>query len=175
METVPRVGIEPTAHGFSVRSASWFWSHVDSLEHSPGGCWPWMGRFCGSGYGEFRDGPSTRRLAHRTALELSTGPIPRGKVVRHRCHNRACCNPAHLLFGSVKDNFHDAISADRHCRGERSPNAKLTDHTARAIRRRRAAGALLRVLSEEYGVCTAVVHAVANGRAWRHRLPEVLP
>lgn len=28
-------------------------------------------------------------------------------VVRHRCHNRRCINPAHLCLGSRADNKHD--------------------------------------------------------------------
>ncbi|KPQ06671.1 MAG: HNH endonuclease [Rhodobacteraceae bacterium HLUCCA12] len=34
-------------------------------------------------------------------------PAAADEVVRHRCHNRLCINPDHLLLGSRADNKHD--------------------------------------------------------------------
>lgn len=34
-------------------------------------------------------------------------PAAVDEVVRHRCHNRRCVNPEHLLIGSRADNKHD--------------------------------------------------------------------
>ena len=33
--------------------------------------------------------------------------LPWHQVVRHRCHNRLCINPAHLQQGDRRDNKHD--------------------------------------------------------------------
>jgi hypothetical protein len=29
-------------------------------------------------------------------------------LVRHRCHNKICCNPDHLISGDNFDNYHDS-------------------------------------------------------------------
>ena len=69
-----------------------FWAKVDKRD--PDECWLWTGALTG-GYGYFRaDSPNTK--AHRFAYELLVGPIPSGMLIDHRCHNRACVNPAHL-------------------------------------------------------------------------------
>ncbi len=39
-------------------------------------------------------------IANRAVFGAST-------VVRHRCHNELCCNPSHLVEGSVADNKRD--------------------------------------------------------------------
>jgi hypothetical protein len=39
-------------------------------------------------------------IANRVALPWTV-------VVRHRCHNRLCINPAHLVEGDRRDNKHD--------------------------------------------------------------------
>ena len=31
------------------------------------------------------------------------------QVVRHRCHNRLCLNPEHLLLGDRRENWHDEL------------------------------------------------------------------
>lgn len=47
-------------------------------------------------------------LAHRYALGLHQGKsIDASVVVRHMCHNKACCNPLHLRVGSAQDNTDD--------------------------------------------------------------------
>ena len=45
-------------------------------------------------------------------------PIPPGMVVRHTCDNPRCCNPAHLILGTDKDNTDDMLTRNRY-----SPNA----------------------------------------------------
>lgn len=80
-----------------------FWSRI--AIGAPDECWPWIRAKPGQ-YGRWRKQP-----AHRTAYELTHGPItgPLQKVVRHRCDNKACCNPAHLELGSHQDNALDRI------------------------------------------------------------------
>ena len=80
------------------------------------GCWEWTGRKDRDGYGLAYD-PLTKRSqrAHRLAyaeqlaVPALSGPeldslLPatrddqgRRLVVSHKCGNRACCNPAHLV------------------------------------------------------------------------------
>ena len=51
--------------------------------------------------------------AHRVAYEHKHGPIPKGMTVMHLCDNPACCNPDHLVLGTVKENNHDSILKGR--------------------------------------------------------------
>ena len=75
------------------------------------GCHIWNGALSW-GYGvlgrRHGDRVGTHR-AHRYAYELFVGPIPEGLMVRHRCHNRRCCNPDHLELGTNRDNVQDNL------------------------------------------------------------------
>lgn len=72
-------------------------------------CWEWT-RSLREGYGQFHPGSfSDKNLAvHRFSYETFCDELLKGEVVRHKCHNRKCCNPEHLLKGSHKDNWNDS-------------------------------------------------------------------
>lgn len=76
-----------------------FWSKVQKTDE----CWMWCGTKDTWGYGQF----SVRGKyvpSHRYVYELVNGPIPAGRQIDHRCHNRLCVNPAHLRAVSHKQN-----------------------------------------------------------------------
>lgn len=86
-------------------------------------CWIWkLSANPATGYGQIGFKPYT---AHRLAYALFIG-TPDG-VVRHACHNRLCCNPAHLRLGSHQDNYMDSlmahVAADAARRGVAAGNA----------------------------------------------------
>lgn len=49
---------------------------------------------------------------HRIVYELAYGPVPPGRVVRHRCGVGGCCNPAHLVAGTQKQNSWDRYARE---------------------------------------------------------------
>jgi hypothetical protein len=85
------------------------WKHVARGE--PDACWPWTGATDPKGYGKVRVDGKTR-LAHRVAYELGHGKTP-GPCVMHKCDNPPCCNPAHLVDGTVVLNNADCIAKGR--------------------------------------------------------------
>ena len=73
------------------------WSLVD--KKAPGGCWLWQGgqqsTNYGYGYIQFR---GSQRATHLVAWELLRGPRPKGRIAHHKCGDRRCVNPDHLIF-----------------------------------------------------------------------------
>lgn len=82
-----------------------FWSYVDVKDEDS--CWPRKGKSLSEYWCAKLDGKSCK--AHRVAWELTYGPIPKGKLILHRCDNKPCCNPKHLYCGTQADNMTDAM------------------------------------------------------------------
>lgn len=147
-----------------------FWNFVDRGD--PNQCWPWTGWFFARNpYGGFTYGGKTYR-AHRLAYTLTNGPVPSDKVVLHTCDNPACCNPAHLVVGTYRENTQDMLHKKRHITpcGERHPHAKLTDDDVRRIRELAGNGLTHRAIADMFGVAQAQIWRVVRGKSWKHVL-----
>ena len=132
-----------------------FWSRIQPATDFQ--CWEWGGVTTEKGYGRFNGA-----AAHRLAYQLVHGPIPDGQVIRHVCDNPPCCNPAHLLIGSQKDNVRDSVRRGRFAKGARSGRSKLTDAQVREIHvnpERLTVTALARKL----GVAVSTVSMIRSG------------
>lgn len=80
------------------------WSKVE--KRGPDECWPWTGG-TSLGYGSVRIGGRNgeARMPHRIIAEWVYGEAALdGLEACHRCHNRICCNPAHLVPGTRRQN-----------------------------------------------------------------------
>lgn len=98
-----------------------FWELVDIL--APNGCMEWRGAVNPDGYGVIRRVPFRGNLAHRASYrDYHSTPIE-GMVVRHKCDNRTCVNPAHLELGTQRDNVRDMDE-----RGRRTVLRRATGH-----------------------------------------------
>jgi hypothetical protein len=100
-----------------------FWEKVAKSD----GCWLWTGGCSNTGYGAFWLKGQTIN-AHRIAWLLTSGPIPDGMDVLHRCDAnysvgdrsyRRCVRPDHLFLGTDKDNMADMVAKGRSASGER--------------------------------------------------------
>ena len=102
-----------------------FWAKVDR-SGGPDACWPWMGALDPSGYGAFK--LAGRKVnSNRVIFAISNGrwPAP-GMDVAHApivCHNRACCQPAHVREATRLENVWD-MAKDGTLRTE-SPKAAI--------------------------------------------------
>ena len=141
-----------------------FFPRVD--ERGDDECWEWQGARLAAGYGQFECNYESK-LAHRVAYEFAYGPIPEGLVVRHKCDNPPCCNPAHLETGTYKDNMQDAAKRNRMPYGEDHKDAVLTEQDVREIRELRAQGMTYSALARIYGVSISNIRVVVNRKTWR--------
>lgn len=131
-----------------------------------GPCWEWPGMRNEHGYGIFmRNGERIR--AHRVAYEAHTGMKP-GRVLRHTCDNPPCCNPAHLLPGTFRDNSQDMVSRGRSRKGRRHPQAKLDERAVVEMRQLHAGGVSLSELARRYSVSKSNVFQIVKRHTWTH-------
>ena len=155
-----------------------FWTYVDT-SGGPDACWNWQGTIDRFGYGFFSICQKQHR-AHRISAELAYGPCPEDRRVCHHCDNTACVNPAHLYYGTAKDNTQDAIRRGRfrgfdltQLRGEKHNKAKLTEAQVIDLRRRWAEAPFnMAAEARKLGVATTSVEAIIKQKNWRF-LPSV--
>lgn len=76
------------------------------------GCWLWTGTVRSTGYGVISE-RHDEIPAHRLSLILHGVEVPHDKVVMHKCDNRCCVNPDHLMVGTHKDNTADMWAKGR--------------------------------------------------------------
>lgn len=136
----------------------------------PDECWPWTGHRLPAGYGRFGSGYS-----HREAYEVARGEIPTGSRVRHSCDNPPCCNPAHLLCGTAKQNSSDTVERRRHRYGEAHRASKLKLEDVLEIANRRIAGEAVSRLAAEYGLSVGHTYDLARGNYWNVARKESSP
>lgn len=116
-------------------------------------CWLWTG--CKAGpppnhYGVVRINMKMHR-AHVLAYQTFVGPIEKGWIVRHKCHNPPCVNPKHLIVGTNQDNSDDMTKASR--------SAKTYSWVkVQAIRADFAAGLSMSRIADRFGVSSTLVH-----------------
>lgn len=133
------------------------------------GCWEWRGSRARrrGGYGQLNDRGKMLKT-HRLAYEHFKGKIPDGMVVRHTCDNPPCCNPDHLLVGTLRDNSQDSVRRGRASHqvmtGEHCPAALLTWDQVTEIRASHEAGV---ALAEKYGVTPSTISSIRVGKSWK--------
>ena len=132
------------------------------------GCWEWIGALNDAGYGVINLHGSRRPQvrAHRIAFYLAHGFAP--EVVMHRCDNRRCVNPEHLVAGDHVANALDRDQKNRVAHGVEHYAARLTPAQVIDIRRRYEAGSeTQKQIAEEFGVHRVTVGKIVRGVAWK--------
>jgi len=104
----------PEERGAPPRLARQFGDFVDK----GGDCWLWTGTTNRRGYGWW-SGNGERGLAHRISLATASPPSSPALMACHTCDNPPCVNPAHLYWGTAKDNARDVMERQGvHNKGE---------------------------------------------------------
>lgn len=144
------------------------WPRID--RRGPDECWEWTGRRAKFGYGKLMF-KQKDYSAHVAMFIVANGYRP--PVVRHACDNPPCCNPAHLLPGTILDNNRDTIARGRATwierKGEEVAGAKLTSEKVVELRRLFAdEGWTYDELAKRYGVTASNVLYVVQRKTWKH-------
>ena len=145
------------------------WSLQQRLDHYSipepnSGCLLWNGNRAWNGYGMLGYG-NRDWMAHRAAWTCVHGPIPRGKIICHRCDVRTYINPAHLFLGTHADNMADMCAKWRRANPAGSPSRpKLDEATVLAVRRAKGPQAQV---AAKFGISQTQVSRVKLRRCWR--------
>lgn len=102
----------------------------------------------------------------RYIYEECFGEVPDGMVVRHKCDNHICINPAHLEIGTHVDNMRDMVERNRSTLGEKNPASKLTTEEMRVIKRLQGNLSITKV-AEKYNISVRQVWRLWTGENWK--------
>lgn len=127
-------------------------------------CWPFTNKLNAKGRPYYRVA-GKNYLAYRLVYELTTGEeLPSSVMLRHKCDNQICCNPAHLEKGNHQENMNDMKERERH---------GLPHHTVRAIRKAaQRPGVTHEDIAELYGLGRSTVSEIISGVHYGHVTDE---
>lgn len=123
------------------------------------------------GYTRIRYNGKHERL-FRVLYQIKNGNIPKGLVLRHTCDNPSCCNVAHLVLGTQKDNVQDMIERGRSksknpkpsVRGCKNGNNILNENQVKEIYLSKCG---YRKLSKQYGVSSITIMLIKKQKMWK--------
>jgi hypothetical protein len=113
-----------------------------------------------------------QHAVHRLVTAAFIGPCPPGQQVNHRDGHKLNNALTNLEYVTPKENVRHgrALGLDPNV-GETHPNAKLTEHDVREIRRRYRAkgkGETIYQLAAAFGVTFSNVGYIVRRKAWSH-------
>lgn len=110
------------------------------------------------------------RVIYCESNKLALADI-KDKVVRHKCDNPRCINPAHLEIGTHADNMRDMTSRNRQAKGISHSASKLTDANIKYIREHYkplSKDFNQYKLADMFGVDQTTISDVLLGNTWSH-------
>ena len=102
------------------------------------------------------------RESHRLAFILSHGAVPAYHTIRHRCRNKLCCNPAHLIpMRKHPEEDDEHFVTLYYYASKRAP--RLSDFEKRRIVMLREDGYTLRSIADHFKVSVSTVSRAIRG------------
>lgn len=132
-----------------------------------GDCWIWQKSLDKDGYGETSISRHRRKrwAAYKVAFILYKGMVANGLQIRHTCNNKRCCNPDHLVLGTMSDNMQDRQYNNN---GIDDRNFKLNREAVLDIYHLRYdLGYTNKQLCEAYGVAESTIRNIYLGKSWQ--------
>jgi len=139
---------------------------IESIPLEKNGCKIWPMGISSSGYGNFSMKDKSYAV-HRLVYILNFPGSHKGKVIRHKCDVRSCCNIEHLEIGSQKDNIQDASKRNRLRFGEDNHISIFCEEDVIKIRSLYPQKST-KELANEYNTSPPVICSLISGRTWRH-------
>lgn len=128
-----------------------------------GECLEWTRCFNTDGYPRMGIKGNSNIKVHRLVFELTHGMDISGLVIRHRCDNPKCINPAHLVDGTNADNMRDRDERERHGK------AKLSHQEVKEIRDLIKCGNFkMNKIASWYQIDPRTVSSIKYGHHWKH-------
>jgi hypothetical protein len=132
-------------------------------------CWDWKGAKHEDGYSKLSISYKIGiQSGHGASYIIHIGEIPKGMVIRHKCHNPVCTNPNHLEIGTIKENIRDSVDAGRNARGSRNNKAKLKENDVINIQRMIEEKITNEEIAKNYNVSKSTIECIKYKRSWKH-------
>lgn len=130
-------------------------------------CLIWPYHRCSAGYGRI-DVDGYTKLVSRIVCERVNGPpLMSEHEAAHSCGkgHLGCVTKGHLSWETPSQNGADKVAHGTSLKGERSPNAKLTEHAVREIKALQGYVSQ-RELARRYGVSRRSIEGIYRGDVW---------
>jgi len=151
--STPRKRVRKTLKKFPYKTPAHIRILANVVKYKKTGCWIWPGT--GGRHGKISDESGRQVSVHRAMYEHANRlKLAPGVVVRHTCDNGFCCNPAHLIVGSQRDNAADRVERNR------AGFQKLTYKTAKVILLRYLKGEPARTLAKEFDISEGAISKI---------------
>lgn len=170
----------PVVSGVEIRHCPGRLGYAIGSDGTPWGCrWPggWRtidGFTTNDGYHQILtciEGKRKHVKAHVLVLEAFVGPRPSGMVGRHLDGNSSNNLLANLAWGTPSENQQDSVrhgtSYGATLKGNRNPQAKLTEDDARAILFMKGKVSQYQI-AEQFGVTQGAVSLIHTGKLWSY-------
>jgi hypothetical protein len=113
------------------------------------------------------DGTREKQYVHRLICEAFNGAPASGQECRHLNGDRSDNRAENLAWGSRAENEADKVAHGTSPKGERNPQAKLTESVVATMRADRAeTGDSFSKLAAKYGVTAMTAYRAVTGQSW---------
>jgi hypothetical protein len=159
---------------YDKRAVQRFWSKVGPPDDN--GCRPWLGkvrRYSKAGASKGRPSygvlwySGREMYAHVFAAKFLLGHDTEGKHVSHICHNKRCCNPAHLLVETPAQNARRSVYAGHYELEHQGRKRRFTDEQIADIRRMYDEGWIQADLAEFFECSQRLVSRIARHEIYK--------